>query len=112
MIDSCLTIAHRGCWPALGHSLGFAEIDWVYCITRPLRQCGHRHGECMSVLRDFAAAYGQWLNNQDLSSLPGGDDLHVLFGVICCLAELQTALPGQLRTERPLKLPLDRRPFI
>lgn len=112
LIDSCLSIAQQNCWPELGKSLGFAEIDWVYCITRPLRQCGHRHGECMAALRSFAQSYGRWLTGQDLATLPGGDDLHVLFGVICCLAELQTALPGEIRTERPLKLPLDRRPFI
>jgi hypothetical protein len=28
------------------------------------------------------------------------------------VAELQQALPGLIRTERPLRLVLDRRPFI
>ena len=41
-----------------------------------------------------------------------GVDLHLLFGMVCCLAELQQALPGTFRTQRPLRLVLDRRPFI
>ena len=40
------------------------------------------------------------------------NDLHMLFGALCCLAELQQALPGRLGTGRPLKLVPDRRPFI
>ena len=42
----------------------------------------------------------------------GLDDLHALFGTLCALAELQQALPGEIRTARPLRLVLDRRPFI
>jgi hypothetical protein len=38
------------------------------------------------------------------------EDLHALNGTMS--AELQQAVPGLLRTERPLKLILDRRPFI
>ena len=40
------------------------------------------------------------------------NDLHMLFGAVCALAELQSALPGEVRTTVPLKLVLDRRPFI
>ena len=39
-------------------------------------------------------------------------DLHMLFGSVCALAELQSALPGMIITEKPLRLVLDRRPFI
>jgi hypothetical protein len=40
------------------------------------------------------------------------NDLHLLFGCACCLAELQQFMPGIVITEKPLKLVLDRRPFI
>ena len=36
----------------------------------------------------------------------------LLFGYLCAFAELQQALPGSCVTDRPLKLVLDRRPFI
>jgi hypothetical protein len=42
----------------------------------------------------------------------GLNDLHQLFGAVCAVAELQQALPGLLRTDRPLRLVLDRRPSI
>jgi hypothetical protein len=40
------------------------------------------------------------------------DDLHTLHGTLAALAELQQALPGALLTDRPLRLTLDRRPFL
>ena len=112
LIDTCLRIRSEDLWPGLGTKVGFAEIDWVFCITRPLRQCGHRHGECMQALREFSDGYLSYLDSLDLSRDPTVDDLHQLFGTVCCLAELQLALPGSIRSEQPLKQVLDRRPFI
>ena len=40
------------------------------------------------------------------------NDLHMLFGTVCALAELQNALPGEIVSTRPMRLVLDRRPFI
>ena len=60
----------------------------------------------------FTDQYVPFLLGLNPNSDEGLNDLHLLFGAMCCLAELQTALPGQLKTERPLKLVLDRRPFI
>jgi hypothetical protein len=48
----------------------------------------------------------------DLEEHDGLNDLHSLFGAVCALAELQTACPGMIRTRQPLRLVLDRRPFI
>ena len=42
----------------------------------------------------------------------GFNDLHALFGSVCCMAELQSALPGKIISAKPLRLVLDRRPFI
>ncbi len=111
MIDTCLNLFSHGAFP-LAKSVGFAEIDWVFCLTRSLRQCGHRHGDCLTALATFAGEYVPFLLGRDPKTDEGLNDLHMLFGAVCCLAELQTALPGQIKTERPLKLVLDRRPFI
>jgi hypothetical protein len=111
MINTCLDIFRSGCFP-LGKNVGFAEIDWVFCVTRSLRQCGHRHHDCHTALATFTSQYVPFLLGLDPKTDDGLNDLHALFGAICCLAELQTALPGQIKTERPLKLVLDRRPFI
>ncbi|PCJ61310.1 MAG: hypothetical protein COA79_06935 [Planctomycetota bacterium] len=111
MVNSCLEIIHSNCFP-LGTSIGFAEIDWVFCLTRSVRQSGHRHKEAISALMEFMENYIPFLLKLDPLNNDGLNDLHALFGTMCCLAELQTALPGQLKTKRPLHLVLDRRPFI
>jgi hypothetical protein len=65
-----------------------------------------------NALRGLAAEFVSFLGELDPETDPGLDDLHALFGAACALAELQAALPGAIRTERPLRLVLDRRPFI
>jgi hypothetical protein len=111
LIDTCLDIRQRGLFP-LGCSIGFADIDWVYCITRALRQSGYRFDDCRNALIGLAQQYADYLLSLDWRTDAGLDDLHMLFGTVCCLAELQQAVPDLIRTERPLKLVLDRRPFI
>jgi hypothetical protein len=90
----------------------FIDIDVVYCLTRAMRKTPHRFEECVAMLEEYEDAYIQNMyrvaNEEDLYF----NDLHCLFGAVCCLAELQQALPGTLITERPLRLVLDRRPFI
>lgn len=111
MIDTCLEIERSGRFP-LGSRISFAEIDWVYCLTRALRQSGHRFSEVQQALRSFSERYIPYLLSVDSRTDDDFNDLHQLFGMTCCLAELQQALPGLIRTEKPIKLVLDRRPFI
>ncbi len=112
LVDTCLRIYREKSYPTLGHAISFAEIDWVYCLSRALRQSGHRLEEAQSTLMEFAAGFIDFLEKIDDVKHEGWNDLHHLFGTTCALAELQQCLPGFLTTERPLKLVLDRRPFI
>jgi hypothetical protein len=111
MIDSCLELRAARGFP-LAVRAGFAEIDWVYCVNRARRQSPHRAAECLAALTDFAADYVAFLQGPAAAADAGMADLHQLFGVLCAVAELQQALPGMIRTPRPLRLVLDRRPFI
>lgn len=111
LVDTCLGLRTEGLFP-LGQRVGFAEIDWVYCLNRALRQSHHRPAECRAALEDFAEQYIAFLQGLDFGRDPALGDLHQLFGMLCALAELQQALPGLLVTDRPLRLVLDRRPFI
>lgn len=111
LVATCLELFHGGGFP-LGRDVGFAEIDWVYCLSRGVRMGGHRVRECEDALAALADRYIPFLQGLDPARDEGLNDLHRLFGALCCLAELQTVLPGYLRTERPLMLVLDRRPFI
>ena len=60
----------------------------------------------------FGKKYTDWICNIDHKKDDGFNDLHMLFVSVCALAELQTALPGEVITDKPLKLVLNRRPFI
>lgn len=95
-----------------GQYVGFLEVDWAYCINRASRQTAYRFEDCKRVLKKFAKEYIDFLDNLDIATHDGFNDLHMLFGTVCALAELQQALPGELITSKPLKLVLDRRPFI
>ena len=112
LIDTCLDILYDVKWPTLGGKVSFAEVDWVYCLTRAMRQTPHRFYEAKEALRSFAEGYLDYLDSLDPDTDDGLNDLHTLFGSVCALAELQAALPGEILSEKPLKLVLDRRPFI
>lgn len=112
MIDTCLNILDNNLWVTLGRAVSFAEVDWVYCMTRAMRQTPYRFEEGKAALRRFAERYLDYLESLDPLTDDGLNDLHTLFGSVCALAELQSALPGEILSDKPLKLVLDRRPFI
>lgn len=111
-VETCLDIYANRRWPTLGHAVTFAEVDWVYTLNRAQRQAGTRFTETKDALRAFADEYVGFLLKLDPETHENFNDLHTLFGCICALAELQAALPGYLASDKPLKLVLDRRPFI
>lgn len=113
LIDSCIDMyMNKTMDKAFGRMVGFMEIDWVFCMNRASRQTAHRFDEVKALLRDFAQSYIPWLESLDAETDEGFNDLHMLFGAVCALAELQQALPGTIETTVPLKNVLDRRPFI
>lgn len=112
LVDFCLDLYDRKLWPKLGTVVSFAEVDWVYCLTRSVAQSGHRYDDSRVALTSFAASYIPFLESLDKATDEGWNDLHGLFGAMCGLAELQQSVRGLLRTDEPLKLVLDRRPFI
>ena len=113
VIDSCIKMYNEGGLPtSFGKDINFIEVDWVYCINRAARQTTHRHDEVVMLLEDFAEKFVDFLLSIDYKTHDRFNDLHMLFGTACALAELQQALPGKIITEKPLKLVLDRRPFI
>jgi len=113
MIDCCIDMYKKGGMrDDFAKRIGFLEIDWVYCMNRASRQTTHRYGEVKELLYEFAEGFIDYLGSLDYKTHDRWNDLHMLFGTACALAELQTALPGVIITEKPLRLVLDRRPFI
>lgn len=115
LLDSCIAM-YRNKETELdrffGRRAGFCEIDWVFAMNRASRQTPHRNAEVKDLLMDFAQGFLAWLDAQDPDTRDDINDLHMLFGAMCAVAELQIALPGEFSTEYPLKNVLDRRPFI
>lgn len=113
LIDTCLKLYdNRELASNFGKNVGFHEIDWVFTLNRATMQTGYRFAESREALRDFAGKFIPWLESVDENTSDEWNDLHMLFGAVCAVAELQIALPGELRSTYPLRQILDRRPFI
>lgn len=111
VIDSCIDLIEVA-YPNFCKNCGFIDVDVVYCLTRAMRQSPHRFYEAKEVLKKFAVKYFDMMSKIDYATDSHFNDLHCLFGAVCCMAELQSALPGFIISSKPLKLVLDRRPFI
>lgn len=113
LIDTCIEMYDRDhVRKDFGRHADFLEIDWIFCLTRASRQTPYRFEDVRSRLRDFTAGYIDFWRTADWEKDETINDLHMLFGGVCALAELQQTLRGELITDKPLKLVLDRRPFI
>ena len=113
LIDTCIDLYKNGGFSGnFFEETSFRQVDWVYAVNRASRQTPHRFSETKTLLRDFAGKYLDFLNNIDENTHDGFNDLHLLFGAMCAVSELQIALPGEIESRFPLKSVLDRRPFI
>jgi hypothetical protein len=72
----------------------------------------YRAAESRAVIEEIAEKLVDSVLRIDPSTDEGLNDLHSLFAGMCSLAVVQEALPGFLRTPKPLRLVLDRRPFF
>ena len=112
LVDTCLLLLADSPVDIGSKSVGFKDIDWVYCLNRATRQTPHRRKEAVQALEVVCRRVVARLSDTSYVHSPEFDDLHTMFGALCAVAELQQALPGSIRTPRPLRLVLDRRPFI
>lgn len=112
IIDTALDIYYSNSWGRLKCYIDFADVDWIYCVNRATRQTAHRFNECKKVLREYAKEYIEYLYSVDSKTDDRFNDLHMLFGAVCALAELSQAVPGEIKAGKTLRLVLDRRPFI
>ncbi|MBQ8742797.1 MAG: hypothetical protein IJZ03_09210 [Clostridia bacterium] len=113
LIDSCIDMYKDFTFVTrFGKEIGFSEIDWVFVINRASRDSGYRRQEVLELLRDFAEKYFDYFESIDVETDERFNDLHMLFGAVCAISELQIALPGEIKSSFPLKNVLDRRPFI
>ena len=113
-IDSVLRLQlPDGYWMTTNHL--WMTLDAVFLMTRTLRYCPHRFDDVCAVvrrvmgilMRDIFSAEGR------KQTFTGRLAVHSVTAAISIAAEAQQFLGAkEIVTERPLKLVLDRRPFI
>lgn len=112
LVDSCLDMYYEDKMDAtFGKGQRFLDIDWAFTLNRAAIQSGHRLEEARNVLRKFTKDYVEYLEASK-DDEPQWNDLHLCFGAICGLAELQRALPGEIVSTLTLRQILEKRPFI
>ena len=112
LVDSCIRMYDEKLMPdSFGKGQRFLDIDWAFTLNRASVQSGYRLGESRERLLRFAEDFIGYLSESPLFEKQYSD-MHLMFGMICAVAELQFALNGQIRTTRSLRQVLDRRPFI
>lgn len=112
LVDFCLELHRSGQLPPMGAGLSWNEIDFLYTLRSLQKRTSHRAAESRAVIAAIAEQLVASLGRIAPDTDEGLNDLHTLFAGLCSLAVVQEALPGFLRTPRPLRLVLDRRPFL
>lgn len=112
VIDTCLALLEQSPVDVAETGVVFKDIDWIFCVNRAERESGYRRDDVVSALELVSDRAAALLTDKAHLTSERFDDLHEIFGGLCAIAELQQALPGSIRTPKPLRLVLDRRPFI
>lgn len=112
LLDTCIRAYREGACIDFAKELGWPDIDFAYLLARVQRRAGERWQEVQEILREIADGLIRQLEAMDPETSDCLNDLNTLFAIVCALAVLQEALPGYIRTSRPLKLVLDVRPFL
>jgi len=112
LLDTCIQAYRDGACIDFAREVGWADIDFAYLVARVQRRAGTRFAETQQILREIADGLIHQLLQMDPQTSETLNDLNTLFAIVCALAVLQDALPGYIRTSRPLKLVLDVRPFL
>jgi hypothetical protein len=113
-IDTILRLQQPdGYWSPDNHL--WLTFDAMYLLTRTSRYCKHRYAEVVALvrrvmrllMRDVFSAEGR------VKAFSGELPVHSLTAAVSAAAEAQIFLGHrEVLTDRPLRLVLDRRPFI
>lgn len=113
-IDAVLRLQQPdGYWHPTNHL--WLTLDAIYLLTRTLRQQPHRFDDVRAVVRRVMEVFQREVFSPDgrKKALAGNLPVHSLTAAISLAAEAQQFLGAhEVVTERPLRLVLDRRPFI
>jgi hypothetical protein len=113
-IDTILGLQRRDGYWLLDNPL-WMTLDAIYLMTRTLRYCPHRYEDVRASVQNSLKILQEDIYSRDgrrkVFSKPGG--VHLLTAAINIAAEAQQFLGAEeVITDWPLKIVLDRRPFI
>lgn len=109
LIDTILEMLETN-WSLFSRDLHARELPLIFTLSRSMRLSPHRHEECLQTLRRFSHRWLRFLKEQ--AQAGHFSDIVLTTRCLCALAELQQILPGHVRTRRPLRQVLNRRPFL
>ncbi len=112
LLDTCIKAYYEGACMDFSKSVGWPDIDFTYLLSRVQRRAGVKYEETQKILKEIADGLISQLLTMNPETSETLNDLNTLFAIVCALAVLQDALPGYIRTSKPLKLVLDKRPFL
>ncbi len=112
LLNTCIKAYQDGVCMDFSKSVGWPDIDFTYMLARVQRRAGIKYEETQTILKEIADGLITQLLAMDAEQSETLNDLNTLFAIVCALAVLQDALPGYIRTSKPLKLVLDKRPFL
>lgn len=112
LLDTCIKAYHDGVCMDFSKEIGWPDIDFTYLLAKVQRRTGTRFEETQTILKEIADGLITQLLKLDPATDERLNDLNTLFAIVCALAVLQDALPGYIRTSKPLQLVLDKRPFL
>lgn len=112
LLNTCIKAYEDGSCMDFSKSVGWPDIDYTYLLARVQRRAGIKYEETQRILKEIADGLITQLLDMNPQTSETLNDLNTLFAIVCALAVLQDALPGYIRTSKPLKLVLDKRPFL
>lgn len=110
LLDTCIKAYYDGVCIDFAKEMGWPDIDFTYMLARVQRRAGVKYEEVQKILTEIADGLVSQLLADGIEDRL--DDINSLFAVVSALAVLQEALPGYIKTAKPMQLVLDRRPFI
>lgn len=112
LLDTCIRAYYDGKCPDFSATIGWHDIDYTYILYRLARRTGSRTDEATAILKNIARDFIGLILKEDPNQSEELNNLNKLLAVVSALAILQEALPGEIKTESPLRLVLDKTPFI
>lgn len=112
LLQTCIKAYYDGACIDFAKAVGWPDIDFAYMLARVQRRAGISYEETQKILKEIADGLINQLLAMEPETSETLNDLNTLFAIVCALAVLQDALPGYIRTSKPLKLVLDKRPFL